>query len=139
MEQRAMRDEILEEVFAAHQKIADQCDCDFQKMFERFRKLQERCPPGLIVRDKVPKSDLEEGLLASYNSPPYQASAYDEDEIVAEVRAAREKIAAECGYDVKKLSERLKREQEEHPERLATHVPAKTEPEPTARTGRRSP
>ncbi|MGD0896938.1 MAG: hypothetical protein ABR915_03820 [Thermoguttaceae bacterium] len=123
-----MRDDILEEVFAARQKILDQCDYDFQKMVERFRKLQERCSPELLVREKVPKSDLEEGLPASYNSPPYQA--YEEDEIIAEVRAAREKIAAECGYDMKKLGERLVREQEKHPERLVTHVPPKTEPEP---------
>ena len=133
---RLMRDEILEEVFAVRQKIAEQCDFDFQKMFERFKRLQERCPPELLVREKVPKSDLDEGLLASYNSPPYQASAYEEDEIIAEVRAARAKIAAECGYDMKKLGERLMRLQQEHPEGLVTHVPPPTEPQPAAKAER---
>ena len=85
----AMRDDILEEVFVARERICEQCGYDFQKMLERFRRLQDRLPAELLVRDKVPKSDLEAGLLASYNSPPYEESKYDEDEIVKEVRAAR--------------------------------------------------
>jgi hypothetical protein len=44
-------------------------------------------------------------------------------EIVEEVHAARKKIAEECGYDFKKLVERYKRLQAEHPERLAYEVP----------------
>jgi len=51
------------------------------------------------------------------------------DEIVEEVHAARRKIAEECGYDFKKLVERYKRQQAEHPEDLAYEVP-KTEQEP---------
>lgn len=34
------------------------------------------------------------------------------DEIVAEVRSARERLFAECDYDLKKLSERLRAAQE---------------------------
>jgi hypothetical protein len=34
------------------------------------------------------------------------------DEILAEVRSAREQLFAECGYDLKKLVERLRAEQE---------------------------
>jgi hypothetical protein len=51
------------------------------------------------------------------------------DEILEEVYAARKKIAEECDYDFKKLLERYKRLQAEHPEDLAYEVP-KTEPEP---------
>jgi len=52
-----------------------------------------------------------------------------EDEIVEEVSAARKKIAEECDYDFKKLLDRYKRMQAEHPERFVDEVP-KTEPEP---------
>ena len=130
-----MRDEMLEEVLASRRRICEQCDYDFQKLFTRFRKLQERYPPELLVRERVPKSDLEEGLLASYNTPPYESPGED-DEIVAEVRAVREKIAAECGYDMKKLGERYMRLQEEDPEGLVTHVPPTSEPEPTTKAER---
>ena len=51
------------------------------------------------------------------------------DEIVEEVHAARKKIAEECGYDFKRLVERYKRQQAEHPEDLVYEVP-RTEPEP---------
>ena len=51
------------------------------------------------------------------------------DEIVEEVHAARKQIAEECGYDFKRLVERYKRLQAEHPEDLVDEVP-KTEPEP---------
>lgn len=34
------------------------------------------------------------------------------DEIVAEVRSAREQLFAECGYDLRKLAERLRAAQE---------------------------
>ena len=118
-----MRDEVLEEVRATRRKICEQCGYDFRKMFERFKRLQERCPTELVVTEKVPKSDLEAGLLASYNAPPAEQSPSVEDEIVAEVRAARAKIAAECGYDLRKLGQRLMRSQEDDPEGLVTHVP----------------
>jgi hypothetical protein len=58
----AMRDEILDEIRAARRKISQECDFDFGKMFERFRKAQQRCRPELIVREKVAKSDPDEGL-----------------------------------------------------------------------------
>ena len=51
------------------------------------------------------------------------------DEIVEEIHAARKKIAEECDYDFKKLVERYKRQQAEHPEDLVYEVP-RTEPEP---------
>jgi hypothetical protein len=34
------------------------------------------------------------------------------DEVVAEVRSAREQLFAACGYDLKKLAEHLRSEQE---------------------------
>ena len=110
------------------------CDYNIQKLFARFRKVTGTVPSRTPVREKVPKSDLEEGLLASYNTPPYEVPGED-DEIVAEVRAAREKIAAECGYDMKKLGERYMRLQEEDPEGLVTHVPT-TESPPAAKAER---
>lgn len=42
------------------------------------------------------------------------------DPIVEEVREARAKIWEECGGDLKVLMERLRKAQEEHPERIIT-------------------
>ncbi|MGA2257588.1 MAG: hypothetical protein ABSG53_23245 [Thermoguttaceae bacterium] len=58
------------------------------------------------------------------------------DEIVNEIYATRDRIAEECGYDKRKLFDRLRRSQEDHLERLVTHVPATTEQEPEAKTER---
>jgi hypothetical protein len=52
----------------------------------------------------------------------------DDDDPIEEVYAARKKIAEECGYDLKKLAERLMRLQEEHPENLVYEVP-KSDPD----------
>ena len=104
-------------------------------MFDRFKRLQDRCPPALLVREKVPQSDLEEGLLASYNSPPYQELAYNENEIIDEA-PRRAKVAAECGFDMKKLGERLTRDQEEHPDDFVGHVPTTSEPLPATKAQR---
>ncbi|MFZ1937395.1 MAG: hypothetical protein WCB27_14105 [Thermoguttaceae bacterium] len=51
----------------------------------------------------------------------------NEDEIIAEIRAARRKIAEECGYDFDKLVERYKRMQAENPENLVDKVPKSDE------------
>jgi hypothetical protein len=53
----------------------------------------------------------------------------EEDEIVAELHAVRQKIWEQCGCDFQKLGEHLMRLQEEYPERLVYDVP-KTESEP---------
>lgn len=47
------------------------------------------------------------------------------DEIVEEVRAAREAYAAQFDYDLKRMFEDLKKKEQEHPERLAKIKPVK--------------
>ena len=42
----------------------------------------------------------------------------------------------ECGYDMKKLFERLRRSQEKDLGGLVTHVPPMTEPQPAAKRER---
>jgi hypothetical protein len=110
-----MKDEVLEEIYEVRRKISEECGYDFVKMGEIFKRAQEKCRPELLVTQKVPKGDVDLASIWDRHD--------EEDEIVAEVRAARAKLAAECDYDLKKLGERLKRSQEEHPEGLVTHVP----------------
>lgn len=53
------------------------------------------------------------------------------DEIVAEVRSAREQLFAACGYDLKKLAERLREAQEASGRAIVTYPrrkPAKPVP-----------
>ena len=52
-----MRDELLDEIYAAKKKIAAECGCDFDKLVERLVRSQEQ-HPELLVRE-VPKSDPE--------------------------------------------------------------------------------
>ncbi len=43
---------------------------------------------------------------------PERESQHWKDEIVEEVRSAREQLLAACDFDIEKLAERLRREQE---------------------------
>jgi hypothetical protein len=52
---------------------------------------------------------------------------YD-DPIVAEVHRIRDEIFAECGYDIRVLHERVRRAQQEHPERVVSFNPKRSEP-----------
>ncbi len=54
------------------------------------------------------------------------------DEFVKEIHAIRKEMMEECGNDMKRLGELIKRSQEEDPENLVTDVPV-TEPEPAAK------
>ena len=47
------------------------------------------------------------------------------DEIVEEVRQAREAYAAQFDYDLKRMFEDLKKKEEEDPERMANLKPVK--------------
>ena len=49
--------EILEEIYAAKKKIAEECDYDFEKLVERCKRVQAEHPELLV--DHVPKSDPE--------------------------------------------------------------------------------
>ena len=48
------------------------------------------------------------------------------DEIVAEVRSAREQLFAACGYDLRTFAERLRAEQEASGRTALTHPRRKT-------------
>jgi hypothetical protein len=52
-----MKDKVLEEVHAARKKIAEKCNNDFQKLLERYERMQAENPRDLV--DEVPKSDPE--------------------------------------------------------------------------------
>jgi hypothetical protein len=54
------------------------------------------------------------------------------DEFIDEINSIRRKMMEECGHDIRKLGELIKRSQEEDPEGLVTDVPP-TEPEPVAK------
>lgn len=49
------------------------------------------------------------------------------DPVVEEVRRNGAKIAEECGNDIHRIVERLRREQAEHPERLVAY-PRRSQP-----------
>jgi hypothetical protein len=52
-----MTDEILEEVYAARKKIAEECDYDFNKLLARYERMQAENPEDLAY--EVPESDPE--------------------------------------------------------------------------------
>jgi hypothetical protein len=57
------------------------------------------------------------------------------DEFVAEIHALRKRMMEECGNDLKRLGDLIKRSQAEDPANLVNEVPP-TEPEPATKTGR---
>lgn len=123
-----MNDEILDRIYAIRERIAEECGHDFKKLGERYKRLQENCRPELLVTAKVPRTDPE-SLLPPGESAPDEDEF--EDEIVREVHATRRKIMEDCGNDLNTLFERLKRRQDEHPEKLAANIP-RTQPEANA-------
>jgi hypothetical protein len=50
-------DEIVAEIHEVRRKIAEECDYDFDKLLERYKRMQAENPEGLV--DEVPKSDVE--------------------------------------------------------------------------------
>ena len=52
-----MVDEIVAEVYAAREKIWEECGCSFDRLVERLIRLQEQRPERLVR--EVPKSDPE--------------------------------------------------------------------------------
>ena len=56
-DERALTDEIVEEVHAARKKIAEECDYDFKKLLERYERMQAENPQDLV--DEVPKTEPE--------------------------------------------------------------------------------
>jgi hypothetical protein len=56
-DERALADEIVEEVHAARRKIAEECDYDFKKLLARYERMQAENPRDLV--DEVPKTEPE--------------------------------------------------------------------------------
>jgi hypothetical protein len=56
-DQRAMTDEIVEEVHEARRIIAEECNFDFKQLLERYKRMQAENPQNLAY--EVPKSDPE--------------------------------------------------------------------------------
>ena len=56
-DERALADEIVEEVHAARRKIAEECDYDFKKLLARYELMQAERPEDLV--DEVPKTEPE--------------------------------------------------------------------------------
>lgn len=52
----------------------------------------------------------------------------DHDPIVAEVRAIRDKLAAECGYDVKEIFRRIRKRQAESGLEYVRYSPRRVTP-----------
>jgi hypothetical protein len=52
-----MRDELLDEIYAAKKKIAEECDYDFKKLLARYERMQAENPENLVY--EVPKTEPE--------------------------------------------------------------------------------
>jgi hypothetical protein len=52
------QDPIIEEIHAIRKRICEECDYDFQRLTERYIKLQKQRPELLV--HKVPKAEMAE-------------------------------------------------------------------------------
>jgi hypothetical protein len=56
-DQEENEDEIMAEIHEVRRKIAEECDYDFDKLLERFKRIQAENPEGLV--DHVPTTAPE--------------------------------------------------------------------------------
>ena len=52
-----MRDELLDEIYAAKKKVAEECDYDFNKLLALCERMQAENPENLVY--EVPKTEPE--------------------------------------------------------------------------------
>ena len=55
-----MIDKVVEEVHAVRRKIAEECDHDFQKLGDYYKRLQEQDPGPRITEPPKPEPPQEE-------------------------------------------------------------------------------
>jgi hypothetical protein len=54
-DKQPLTDEVLEEVYTARKKIAEECDYDFEKLLARYERMQAEHPENLVY--EVPKTE----------------------------------------------------------------------------------
>jgi hypothetical protein len=50
-------DDVLAEIYAVKKRIAEECDCDFDKLLAQYKRMQEKSPE--VLMSEVPKTDSE--------------------------------------------------------------------------------
>jgi len=109
------RDPIVDEVRAIRERLAARYDFDLRRIVEASMERQKHSSRPVVSFVNEPDEDRDE------RTPPRKTGPLVDDDgntierhldpIVDEVRAVRDRLAAECDYDVHKIVERARKEQ----------------------------
>lgn len=104
------RDPIVEEVQAIRERLAARYDFDLRRIVEASIERQKHSSRPVVSFVNEPDEDRD------VRTPPRKTGPFIDnagnvcerwrDPIVDEVRAVRDKLAAECDYDINKIMER---------------------------------
>ena len=104
------RDPIVEEVQAIRERLAARYDFDLRRIVEASMERQKHSSRPVVSFVNEPDEDRDDP------TPPRKTGSFIDnagnvcerwrDPIVDEVRAVRDKLAAECDYDINKIMER---------------------------------
>ena len=108
-------DPIVEEVRATREKLAARFDFDLRRIVEASQERQKHSSRPVVSFVNEPDDERD------VRTPPRKSGPFIDDSgnvceryrdpIVEEVRAVRERLAAECDYDVQKIFERSRQNQ----------------------------
>ena len=109
------RDPIVEEVQAIRERLAARYDFDLHRIVEASMERQKHSSRPVVSFVNEPDEDRD------VRTPPRRTGPFIDnagnvcerwrDPIVDEVRAVRDKLAAECDYDIDKIFERSRQNQ----------------------------
>ena len=109
------RDPIVEEVQATRERLAARYDFDLRRIVEASMERQKHSSRPVVSFVNEPDEDRD------VRTPPRTTGPFIDnagnvcerwrDPIVDEVRAVRDKLAAECDYDIDKIFERSRQNQ----------------------------
>lgn len=109
------RDPIVEEVRAIRERLAARYDFDLRRTVEASMERQKHSSRSVVSFVNEPDEDRD------VRTPPRKTGSFIDnagnvcerwrDPIVDEVRAVRDRLAAECDYDIDKIFERARQNQ----------------------------
>jgi len=94
-------DPVVDQVREARYKLAEECGFDLDRMIDKLQELEKTCGATFVnpPRRRLPPRTL----------PKIRRTAKGADgPMVEEVRAARQAIAKECGYDLTRMTKRFR-------------------------------
>jgi hypothetical protein len=121
------KDPIVEELHAIRDQIARKFDYDLDRIVDYFMEKQSKHPELLVTKAQLAaRKSLPRPKGRGKGRAPQVSkrrrggptAAVWKDPIVEEIHAIRRKIAKECGYDIHRIAEYLRKKHADDPGRV---------------------